>query len=81
MSNSKIQFSKSFTREIKINGATFKIIQNLNGYLSVFDEYDCIYHYDATTNEVSYHDDLFAEIKRVLHQAHIDRYAVKSTHV
>jgi hypothetical protein len=81
MSNSKIQFSKSFTREIKINGATFKVIQNFNGYLSVFDEHDCIYHYDATTNEVSYQDELFTEIKRVLHQAHIDRYAVKFTHV
>jgi hypothetical protein len=77
MNNAKIQFSKSFTREIKINGEVFTITQNIDGHLSVFDTNHCIYHYDATTNEVIYEDELFAEIKRVLHQAHIDRYAVK----
>jgi hypothetical protein len=79
MNNARIQFSKSFTRELKIQGEPFKITQNENGYLSVFDQYDCIYHYDATTNEVIYDESIFPQIKRVLHQAHIDRYAVKNT--
>ena len=79
MNNARIQFSKSFTRELKIQGEAFKIIQTENGYLSVFDEYNCIYLYDATTNEVVYNEDIFPQIKRILHQAHIDRYAVKHT--
>jgi hypothetical protein len=80
MNNAKIQFSKTFTRVLKIEGEVFRICQSQDGYLSVFDQMEKIYHYDATANEVIYNDTDFSRIKRVLHQAHIDRYPVKSSH-
>jgi hypothetical protein len=72
-----ISFTKSYTRDIRVKGAMFKIIQKQHTCLSVFDEYQCIYHYDAITNEVAYDENIFYQIKEVLHQAHVDRYPIK----
>ncbi len=77
MANAIIKFTKSFTRDIKVNGVMYQIQQNEKGYLAVFDAQRCLYLYDALTHEVSYDDNLFPQIKNILHQAHVDRYAIK----
>ena len=76
-SSAKIQFTKSFVRVINVDTHTYKIYQEEEKSLAVYDQHGCIYYYDSVLNEVVYEENVFPIIKRVLHQAHIDRYAIK----
>lgn len=84
MSNAKIKFTKSFKRVIKVDGEDYVIDQDGSSQsLYVFKKtnkiagVDLLYVYHSNTNEVIYNDEQIKEVLRVLHQAQVDRYALK----
>jgi hypothetical protein len=78
MNNAVISFNKSFQREVKVGSRVFKVIQSKDiQTLAVYESLEMLYRYDAEINKVEYQDETFAVVKQVLHQAHIDRYAIK----
>jgi tRNA A37 threonylcarbamoyladenosine biosynthesis protein TsaE len=75
---SKIQFTKSFTRDIVIDSKTFTIMQDYQKQeLYIMHMGESMYMYLAKENEVYYFDEDFKLITRIFSQAHIDRYVVK----
>lgn len=77
MSNAKIFFTKSFERAIRVDGAMYKIVQDQQAQeLCVYDEHKCIYKMIGKENDVIYDVGNIELITRVLHQAHVDRYAL-----
>lgn len=78
MSEAKIFFTKSFERDIKLEGEVYKIVQNEDEQLlCVYDQHNCIYKMIGKESAVIYDDSNFKLITRILHQAHIDRYAIR----
>lgn len=78
MNNAVISFNKSFQKEVRVGHRVFKVIQSKDiQTLAVYESLEMLYRYDAESNQVEYSNEMFAVIKQVLHQAHIDRYAIK----
>lgn len=78
MSNAKIFFTKSFERAIRVDGDMYRIVQDQQEQvLCVYDEHDCIYKMIGEENDVIYDVNNIELITRVLHQAHVDRYALR----
>ena len=83
MSNAKLHFTKSFERDIKVDGKHYLISQDQNSQsLYVFEQGEqgwlLLYTYNSSNNEVLYEDTMIGMITRVLHQAQVDRYALKN---
>jgi hypothetical protein len=84
MNNAKLHFTKSFKRDIKVDGIHYLISQDYGGQsLYMFKEvatqgWSLLYTYNAFTNSVTYNDDEKQMIVRVFNQAQVDRYALKN---
>ncbi len=78
MGNAKIFFTKSFERVIRVDGVMYKIVQDQHEQvLSVYNEQDCIYKMIGEESVVIYDNNNIELITRILHQAHVDRYALR----
>ena len=78
--NAMTQFTKSFTRRLRVDGVLYEITQDHVNHmltLKLDNAQDYLYKFIAPTNVVIYDDNQWTLIRRVLHQAQIDRYAVK----
>ncbi len=77
MGNAKICFTKSFERVLRVDSVMYKIVQNQKEQLlCVYNEHDCIYKMIGEENNVIYDVKDIELITRILHQAHVDRYAL-----